>query len=225
MKKFVSSVPLFNGLPEKSLEEIVSIASLRRFKRRQMIFSEGDVGSGFYVVVNGRVKVFKLSSDGKEQILHIVDPGEPFGEVAVFAGKNFPANAEAMVATEVLFFSRNGFMEHITRDPSLAMNMLAVLSMRLRKFAKMIENLSLREVSGRLAAYLLYMSEKRNGSMEIELDLSKTQLAGLLGTIPETLSRIFSRMQKAGLITIDGHRITIKDFDGLENLVDEGKMF
>jgi CRP-like cAMP-binding protein len=102
------------------------------------------------------------------------------------------------------------------------MNMLAVLSRRLIRFTQLIENLSLKEVPGRLAAYFLYLNELNKGSQDLELDISKGQLASLLGTIPETLSRILSRMHKAGLIESDGPRIKIVDVQGLEDLAVAG---
>jgi CRP/FNR family transcriptional regulator len=189
------------------------------FRKGENIFAEGDEGTGFYVVLSGRVKIFKVSPEGKEQILHIFGPGEPFGEVAVFTGRPFPANAEALEETRALFFPRKEFLELIRRDPSLALNMLAVLSQRLRRFSALIENLSLKEVPGRLAAYLLYLGEGKKEKPEVTLDISKNQLASLLGTIPETLSRILAKLTREGLIKSNGPRqIQLLDRKGLEEL-------
>jgi CRP/FNR family transcriptional regulator len=215
----ISGVPLFEGLSPQHLEYLANILSKRHYKRGQTIFSQGDEGVGFYVVISGRVKIFKISPDGKEQILHIFGAGAPFGEVPVFAGKQFPACAEAIEESQILFFPRDNIIDLIKKDPSFALNMLAVLSQRLKKFAGLIEDLSLKEVPGRLAAYLLYFSEQREGSNDLVLDISKGQLASLLGTIPETLSRILARMTKEGLIQSDAHRyIKLCDREGLEAL-------
>ena len=162
--KRIATIPLFEGLPQEQLEDLAGIVEEPMFRKGQTIFSEGDEGAGFYVVASGRVKVFKLSSEGKEQILHILGPGEPFGEVPVFAGQHFPANAEAMDDSRLYFFPRGSFVRLIRKNPGLALNMLAVLSRRLRVFASLIEDLSLKEVPGRLAAYLLYLSRKDRGS-------------------------------------------------------------
>jgi len=182
----IASTPLFQGLPKEDHEELATVVENRVFNQGELIFSEGDEGLAFYVVLSGRVKIFKLSMDGKEQILHILGPGEPVGEVAVFAGKSFPANAVAL------------------ED---------------RRFTSMIENLSLKEVPGRLAAYLLYLSESHQSADKLTLDISKGQLSNLLGTIPETLSRILTKMSKAGLVKTEGrHGISILDREGLERL-------
>ena len=158
------SIPFFEELPNEQIDDLSMIITDQVFDRGQIIFSEGDDGIGFYVVVTGRVKIFKLSPDGKEQILHIFGPGDPFGEVAVFAGQHFPANAEAMESSRIFFFPRESFSDLIRNNPSLALNMLAILSKRLRRFANLIDDLSLKEVPGRLAAHLLYLSGKTEGS-------------------------------------------------------------
>jgi len=221
--KLIEEIPLFNGLPRAQIEKLARIVIEKTLKRGQTIFSEGDEASGLYVTLSGRVKVFKLSPDGKEQILHIIGQGEPFGEVPMFAGEYFPANAETIEETRILFFPRASFVELIRGEPSLAMNMLSILSKRLRQFARLIEDLSLKEVSGRLAAYLIYLSERDNKSDKLELDIAKVQLASLLGTIPETLSRILGKMEGQGLIQVQGRRIRLLERKALEDLAAGGK--
>ncbi len=214
----IAAIPLFQGLPQKELEELSMIIVDQVFKRSQTIFSEGDEGNGFYVLLSGRVKIYKLSLEGKEQILHILGPGEPFGEVPVFAGARFPANAETLAESRVFFFPRPAFIELIGKNPTLALNMMAILSGRLRRLTNLVENLSLKEVPGRLAAYLLFLGEKKKGNNLVELDVSKNQLASVLGTIPETLSRILARMDREKLIKASGKSIEILDRKKLEEL-------
>jgi CRP/FNR family transcriptional regulator, dissimilatory nitrate respiration regulator len=208
---FINNVPLFKGLPTDQLKELADIGISKTVKRGQKVFTEGEAAVGFYVVVRGRVKIFKMSPEGKEQVLHIVGFSEPFGEVPVFAGGVFPANAQAIEDTLLIFFARDSFMDLIKKDPSLAMNMLALLSRRLMQFAGLIEGLALKEVPSRLASYLIYLSERNSNSDSIELDISKTLLSNVLGTIPETISRIFSKMTSEGLISIKGRKIDILD--------------
>ena len=215
----IARIPLFDGLTGQHYEGLAMIVVDQIIPRGQMIFAQGDEGEGFYVVVSGRVKVFILSPDGKEQTLHIFGAGEPFGEAAVFAGEKFPAHAEALEESRVFFFPRRAFVELIGQNPSLALNMLAVLSRRLRKLASLVEDLSLKEVPGRLAAYLLYLSEVKKGGVEVQLDVSKNQLASLLGTIPETLSRILAKLSREGFIKSTGPRqIQLLDRKGLKEL-------
>jgi len=221
--KILLNIPIFSGLSENQLEALRQIAVDRHYNKGEIVFSEGDEGNGFYVVADGKVKIFKSSIDGKEHILHIYGPGNPFGEVPVFSGKRFPANAQAVIKSHLLFLPRASFVALIEKNPSLAMNMLAVLSMRLREFTLQIENLSLKEVPGRLASYLIYLADEQKAVDHVSLRISKGQLASLLGTIPETLSRILAKMSSQNLIAVSGKDIKLLDRNGLENLAEHGK--
>ena len=226
MKKnieIISGIQLFDGLPKEQLKQVEQIAVDRYFGKGDVVFSEGNDGHGFFVVVDGLVKVYKVSAEGKEQILHIFGSGEPFGEVPVFSGQSFPASAEAIAESHLLYFPREAFVDLISGNPSLSLNMLAVLSIRLRQFTVQIENLSLKEVPARLAAYLIYMAEEEGEKEAVTLGISKGQLASILGTIPETLSRIFSRMMAQGLIEVDGANIRLLNHRRLKELAERGK--
>lgn len=221
----IRAIPLFEGLERDQLRNIANIAQKRAYRRGEVIFLEGDQGNGFYIVNTGQVKIYKISAEGKEQILHLFGSGESFGEVSLFTGHGFPANAKANTNVTCLFIPRNGFIDIIRQDPALALNMLGVMSLRLRKFAGLIEDLSLREVPGRLSAYLLFLSNKALDSEYLELEVSKGQLAALLGTIPETLSRILTRMTRLGLLKSEGCRVRILDKSALQKIADgETKM-
>ena len=219
-RKHLSHLDLFKGLTVEQLDAIARIVSGKEYKKGQIIFSEGDEGEGFYLVISGRVKVYKLSPEGKEQIMHIFGPGKPFAEVPVFGGSRYPANAEAMDRCKLFFFPKKAFISLIQGNPSLAMNMLASLSQRLKQFSNLIETLSLKEVPGRLASYLLYLSDKNGSLDEFKLDIAKSQLASLLGTIPETLSRIFAKMASKEIVKINGPEVIIVNRAGLEDLAE-----
>ena len=227
MKKIlhiIAEAPLFNGLAEDQLNQVRQIAVDKFYDKGKTIFLDGDDCNGFYIVADGEVKIYKVSFEGKEHILHIYGPGNPFGEVPVFSGRKFPASAQTLLKSHLLFFPRTAFVGLISSNPSLALNMLAVLSMRLRQFTVQIENLSLKEVPGRLASYLLYLTEEQERLDSVTLNISKGQLASLLGTIPETLSRIIGKMNKQHLIEVRGREIKILDFSGMENLAEYGKL-
>jgi CRP-like cAMP-binding protein len=215
---FIREIPLFAGLVDEQIQWLAVIVEKRKYSRGKVIFTEGEEATGLYVLHAGRVKIYKLTSEGKEQILHIFGPGEPFGEVAVFAGGQFPAYAEALEVSETLFFPRKKIVELLTKDPSMAMNMLAMLSKRLKYFTQLVENLSLKEVPQRLAAYLLVLATMKDKRDTVELDIAKGQLASLLGTIPETLSRILNKMTIQGYIEVEGRQIKLLDRQSLENI-------
>jgi CRP/FNR family transcriptional regulator len=222
--QIIAGIPLFSGLTERQLAEVRRIAVEKVHAREEIIFMEGDDGYGFYILLSGRVKIFKLSPDGREQILHIITEGQPFGEVPVFAGQKFPANAQALVPCRTLFFPRDAFKATISANPALAMKMLAELSLKLRQFTVQVENLSLKEIPARLASYLIYLSAEQKRHDRVKLTISKGQLASLLGTIPETLSRIFARLSDQHLIRVEGRIIHLLDPDGIEVLAETGRL-
>ncbi|MCF6247788.1 MAG: Crp/Fnr family transcriptional regulator [Desulfobacula sp.] len=189
-----------------------------------MIFHEADKANGLYMVAKGKIKVFKLSFEGKEQILHIYGPGHTFGEVPVFEGTNFPASSMTLEKSEIIFMPRDKFVGLITSTPGLGMNLLADLSRRLREFTIQIENLSLKEVPARLAAYILTLSDEQKNASKVTLPISKTQLSNLIGTTPETVSRILKKMSASSYIEVKGKVINIKDLDELEALSESGSL-
>jgi CRP/FNR family transcriptional regulator, dissimilatory nitrate respiration regulator len=225
-EELIDQIPLFRGLPEGQRTKLARVAVKKVYERGQAIFFEGELAHGFFVTLKGRVKIFKLSPEGKEQILHIIEKWEPFGEVPVFEGTSFPAHAEALQETETLFFPRSAFAALIREDPSLSMNMLAILSRRLKQFTVLVEHLSLKEVPQRLAAFILYLAEnQKTPGRTVDLNITKGQLASLLGTIPETLSRILSRMATQGFLRLEGRKIAILDAEGLRDLAAGGRLF
>ncbi|HBT88587.1 MAG TPA: transcriptional regulator [Desulfobacter sp.] len=237
IENYLHIIPLFSGLTEDQCAALADLASELSVNKGEIIFQEGDRGEGFYIVEEGQIKIFKISFEGKEQILHIYGPGHIFGEVPVFQGKNFPASAMALEPSTILFLPRQAFVQQIEKSPALAMNMLADLSRRLREFTIQIENLSLKEVPARLAAYILTLSQEgtedsqtialgkeRSPAANVSLPVSKVQLASLIGTTPETISRVLKKMDLAGFIKGDGKNILILDQEGLAELSHTGRL-
>jgi CRP/FNR family transcriptional regulator, dissimilatory nitrate respiration regulator len=214
--------PLFAGLKEEDLKKIRATASLRQVVKKQVLFSDGEEAKGFYVILSGKVKLYKISPEGKEQILHVVSAPDAFAEAALFLEGSYPAFAEALSDGQLLFFPKRDFIQLIERNPQLSINMIVSLSHYLRRFASLIEELSLKEVSSRIAKYLidlsLKLSKEGRSPKEVELDLSKTQLASKLGTISETLSRTLAKMKTKGIIDVKKNKILILNREALEEL-------
>lgn len=214
--------PLFAGLKERDLQKIKTIALPRQLRKREILFSDGEEARGFYVILSGKVKLYKISPEGKEQILHVVSAPDAFAEAALFLEGSYPAFAEALNDSQLLFFPKRHFIQLIEKNPQLSINIIVSLSQYLKRFASLIEELSLKEVSSRIAKYLLDLSLKSSkegkSPREIELDLSKTQLASKLGTISETLSRTLAKMKARGIIEVKQNRIRILNPKLLEEL-------
>jgi len=220
--------PLFAGLKEEDLKRIRAIASLRQIEKKEILFSDGEETRGFYVIISGRVKLFKVSPEGKEQILHVVSAPDAFAEAALFLEGTYPAFAEAMTDCQLLYFPKRDFIQLIEKNPQLSINMIVTLSHYLKRFASLIEELSLKEVSSRIAKYIIDLSMKSSkegkSPKEVELDLSKTQLALKLGTISETLSRTLAKMKAKRIIDVKKNKIIILNREALEELASGLKM-
>jgi len=220
----ISLAPLFKNLPADSRQQIQSIAVEKMAEKGEIIYFEGDICDGFYLVAEGQVKIHKLSPEGKEKILHFFGVGEPFGEVAMFIGTQYPANAQAVEKCRLLFFPKTAFMRVVADHPALSLNMLAILSRRLKLFTSQIEELALKDVPGRLAGYFMLLAEEQADSRQVTLNITKGQLASLLGTIPETLSRMMAKLTQLGFIDVQGKNIRLLNLQGLRQLAEEGRL-
>lgn len=215
--------PLFATLPDDDLRRVSDLAVTRRFAKKEAVFREGDRAEGFFVVASGKVKVFKLSGEGKEQILHVLEAGQTFAEAVIFEGGGYPAHAEALDDSDLLFLPKRPFLELLERRPVVAIRMLASLSRWLKRMTDLAESLSLRDVETRLIFYLSEELKTRGirpkDGVEIELPIGKNVLASRLGTVPETFSRTLKKLQDDGLIDVRGKRIRIVSAERLFSIL------
>lgn len=210
---------LFSGLTDADLDFLARVGKLREYEKNEVLFSDGEKALGFYVVGTGKVKIYKLSPEGKERILHIVHPGGTFAEAAIFGNGLYPAYAEPLEKSQLVFFPKNEFLNLLHDHSQIAINMIGGLSRFLRQFATQIEELTFKDVPARLARYLLDLSGDEAES--VELPISKTQLASNLGTVSETLSRTFRKLADDAIIEVRGKVIDILDRDRLEDLAEK----
>jgi CRP-like cAMP-binding protein len=218
LTEFLGQTALLQNLSEQSLKQVADIGTLQSFQAGDLLFADGDECQGSFIVLEGQVKVFKYAETGREQIMGMLGPGEYLAGVPAFDGRRYSANAVALDSLQVLFLPRESFLELLRRDPTLSFNLLTIFSHHLRRFAQLIETVSLKEVSGRIATYLLLLSHQAGNSEVVELAITKAQLAAFIGTVPETLSRVLQKMGRDGLLKLDGNTITILDFQELTAL-------
>lgn len=194
-------------------------SAVQACKRHEFIFMEGDPYVGLYLVLSGRVKVFKTNPEGKEQIIHLVGPREPFADVPLFTGGPYPVTAQALEDARLLFIPRQAFLDLLHGNPEICLRMLGAFAKRLRQLVNLVESLSLKEVTTRLARYLA--DEARNASHStFHLPISKANLAAFLGTIPETLSRSLRDLEDNGIISVQGKQIVIRNRKMLQQMAE-----
>jgi len=227
-QQILRRIYLFSGIAAADLETLARLAVRKTFPRQAAIFWEGKDAQGFFILIAGQIKLVKSSPEGKEYIIRLVGPGETFAEAAVFGEIPYPATAIALEDCQTLFFPKGPFLHHLAASPALARNMLATLSRLMFHLTRQLEDLSLKEVSARLARYLLERCQAAHGKitpgLSCELPTTKTQLAAYLGTISETLSRTLSRFKSLGLIEVDKGKITIVDPVALQKMAQGTKL-
>ncbi|MHC4941581.1 MAG: Crp/Fnr family transcriptional regulator [Planctomycetota bacterium] len=214
---------LCTELDETELEKVRAILSVRRLKKGEILFFEGDPAEGFFMVLQGGMRIYKASAEGKEYTLHRIGQGQIFAEAAIFSGKGFPANASAIEDSTLAFFPKERFLKLLQESPRISLKMIGGLSAFVREFNQMVADLSLKEVSARLASYLLRELRRAPGDTVI-LDVPKSELARRLGTVSETLSRNFKKLKSLNCIQVEGKKITILDSGRLVRIAEGEKV-
>lgn len=219
----LSKSELLREMKPAFLEALAEIAVERTLVGDETLFMQHQEATGFYLICTGSVKVYRIGGDGREQVIHQFGPGEIVGEVPVFQGTAYPACATALKKSRLIYFARNRFVELGRRQPEIFLNMLAILSRRLRQFVELIDDLSLKDVTARLAKYLVRSCDSESNCV-VELELSKSALASRIGTIPATLSRTFKKLQDSGAIKVSASKIHILDCELLANIASGEKL-
>lgn len=211
---------VFSNLTEEELDKIAGIVRMRQYKKNSVIFHEGDPGEGLFFVQKGKIKLTKLSSDGKEKILHFCQAGDVFAEVLLFDEGEYPATAETLEDAEIGLIHHQD-MERLLRDNNeITLKILKVMAKRLREAQYHIRDLAFNDAYSRLAAALLNLSReygRKVGDLDhVGITLNQQDLAGLIGTSRETVARIMGEWRRDGIITLDKKQIIIIDREKLE---------
>jgi CRP-like cAMP-binding protein len=215
--EFLKSILYFSDLGPAELESIRALVFERTADRAEMVLLEGETAENLYFIASGVVKVFKISAEGKEQILSIARPGESFNDVPIFDGGSNPASARAM-GSVVLYGIRKDDMQAILRDhPQIALNVIKVLARRVRHLVSLVEDLSFRHVIGRVAKILF---EHVGGEAGHGPRLTQQEMAAMAGTAREVVGRSLKTLEEQGAIKLDRHRIIITDKEALQKIME-----
>jgi CRP/FNR family cyclic AMP-dependent transcriptional regulator len=222
----LGSVALFSGLSPEELRLLGNRAVRRQVSQGELLISEGDFCKGLHIIVAGKLRIFKSSVSGREQVLAIEGPGGSVAELPVFDGGPYPASVSAVEDSQILFISRADLRNFCLEHPEVALKMLAVVGARLRRLVGIIEELSFTTVRQRLVAALLRLAQTEGLRTEngIEFDLPGTHqdIAQQLGTVRELVSRNLMRLQAEGLLHVEARSIVVRDLPGLHAIVEAG---
>ena len=215
---------LLSNLSQQELQLLAARTVRKHLSEGELLFSEGEPCAGLHIIAQGKVRIFKTSVGGREQVLALNGPGESVAELPVFDGGPYPASAMAVEDTEIAFISRRDFHAYCLEHPEVALKVLSVVGGRLRRLVGIIEELSFTTIRQRLISALLKLAQtegkKTERGIEFQLPATHQELASQLGTVRELISRNLMRLQAEGLLEVDARQIVVKDMKGLSALIE-----
>ncbi len=189
----------FNSLSDEYIHSLSKITKVKEYRKREIIFREKDPADSVFIVFEGIVKIFKISEDGKEHIIHIFGEGEMFAEIALAQNQVYPAWAEALTNAKLGVINRKDLLNLIKEDPSLALSIIGICTIRLKNLVSLIENIRMRDARKRVLCFLWELTN--NGKKdEIVLPINKSHISLLLGITPETFSRVLKNLKNENIV-------------------------
>ena len=214
---YLKQISIFAQLKEEFLQKIDDISILRNYPKGKILFMEGEQGEAFFYIKSGLVKISKLSSDGREHILHILNEGHVFAEVTLFSNCDYPATAEVLEDAEIGMIKNIALEKLILETPEISLELIKYLNKRLIEAQNKVRNLALYDTFGRTAQALVKLAEdygkKTTVGIELDLNISRQELANIVGTTRETVIRVLSAFKKEMSIELDKSSIIIKDIE------------
>jgi len=218
---FLKYIPLFSELSDDDLREISNLAVRQVYKKDNMILIEEEIGSTMFIILEGRVKISRISDDGREVILSILSEGDFFGEMSILDGQNRSANVVTLEDSKIMVIRREDFLQMLHDYPQIAINLLKELAQRLRRSDAQIKSLSLQNATGKVASTLLRIADDSGkihlGQVEIPRLPPQQDLANMAGTSRETISRVLKALTKQGYLKKEGSRLIIKDYESFRS--------
>lgn len=216
----IRKTAIFADLSQESLSYLLQDATFQNIARGEVLFIQGDPATAFYVVIEGWLKVFRITPSGEEAVVGVFTAGQSFAEAAAFAGGSFPASCEAVTDARALRISSEGLGTKLRQSPEIALSMLASTSLQMRRLVQEIEQLKAHTGAQRVAEFLASLCPVESGPCTIGLPYDKALIAGRLGMKPESLSRAFARLRAVGL-RIDHNTAAINDVARLRGYAEE----
>lgn len=218
---------LLQNLSKPELQMLAGCTVRKLFAANELLFSEGEPCNGLHIIARGKIRIFKTSISGREQVLAVNGPGETVAEVPVFDGGPYPASALAMEDAEIAFISRRDFNAYCLEHPEVALKVLSVAGARLRQLVGLIEELSFTTIRQRLISVLVKLAQSHGNEtpygIEFQLPATHQELANQLGTVRELISRNLMRLQAEGWIEVDARQILVKNLKGLSAELESGQ--
>lgn len=218
--RYLRGIFVFSKLSEEDLGKVAAIVKTKEYSKNSVIFREGETGEGLFFVIKGKIKLSKLTEEGKEKILHFCQEGDVFAEILLFDGGSYPATAETIEDAEIGLIRHDDLEQLLRGNNEITMKILKVMAKRLREAQLQVRDLAFKDAYGRLASALLHLSEEYGGKIagasRTGMNLNQQELANVIGSSRETVARILGEWRKDGIISIEKREIFILDKGKLE---------
>lgn len=223
-KMCAKKVPIFSNLEDKQLEMITGVITRKKYKKGEVIFLQGSFLDGLYIINSGKIKIFKYTKEGKEQILYILSDGDFFGELSLLKAEEVSFNAEAMEDVNICMIEKKNFDKILALNPEISVKILDVVGGRLSKLETLVQSLSTKDIEARIAQMLLELAEEfgiqKKDTIEMEIPLTREDMANFIGVTRETISRKLSLLHDEGIIDLIGNKkIVILDIEALKDFI------
>lgn len=217
LSECLQMVPIFSDLPEEVIDQVGMVGNKKTYTKESVILVEEEIGTALFVIIKGKVKVSRSSTDGREVILSILSDSDFFGEMSILDGLNRSATVVALENTELFIIQRKEFLDLLNKHPEISIALLSELTQRLRNADMKIKALSLKDAEGKVATVILQLADDigkiKHGTVEIEKLPLQQDLANMAGTSRETISRTIHSFARKGLVEMDGSKLKIIDYE------------
>jgi CRP/FNR family cyclic AMP-dependent transcriptional regulator len=215
--EYLKQISIFSQLKDEFLEKIDRISIGRSYSKGHMIFMEGEPGEAFYYIKSGLIKIYKVSPEGREHILHILNEGHVFAEVTLFSNHAYPATAEVLEDAQIGIIKNSDLEKLMVDNAEISLSLVKYLNKRLVEAQNKVRNLALYDTFGRTAQALVKLAEdygkKSSHGILLDLNISRQELANIVGTTRETVIRVLAAFKKENSIDLDKSNIIIKNLD------------
>ncbi len=215
--RIVTRIAVFRGLRSETVEHIVAPATATMLRPHELLFRQGDPATAFFIVIEGWVKLYRITASGDETVIHILTNGESFAEAVAFTGNRYPATAEAVTDARVARIPADHIVRCIRASPDIALAMIASTSQHLHHLVQQVEQLKAQSGVQRVAEFLASLSSAEQGTCAIALPYDKVLIAARLGLTPESLSRAFAKLRAVGVVVNASH-VVVRDVGKLRQL-------
>ena len=220
--QIITRVAIFRGLKSETVEHIIAPATAVMLKAHDWLFRQGDPATAFFIVIDGLVKLYRITPSGDETVIHVLQKGESFAEAVAFTGNRYPATAEAVTDARVGRIPADHIVRCIRDSPDIALAMIASTSQHLHHLVQQVEQLKAQSGVQRVAEFLASLSSAEEGTCAIALPYDKILIAARLGLTPESLSRAFAKLRGVGVV-INASQVTVKDIAKLRRIAADGR--